>query len=106
MTHKHGFEVLWDEENDRLFAFCTSGGIAECSLEIECDEIERRLNEHTALKNWQSRAVDSLLFWLEGKDDIDFTIHADRLLRDLCNCENELPPCRICYALANTQEIG
>ena len=44
MTHTHGFEVLWDEENDRLFAFCTSGGIAECSLEIECDEIERRLN--------------------------------------------------------------
>ena len=42
--HEHEFEVLWDEENDRLFAFCTSGGIAECSLEIECDEIERRLN--------------------------------------------------------------
>jgi hypothetical protein len=49
---------------------------------------------------WQGKAVDRLMMWLEGKDDIDFTIHADRLLRDLCNCENDMPPCDICYRLA------
>ena len=56
--------------------------------------------ENDVRKQWQGKAVDSLLFWLEGKDDIDFTIHADRLLRDLCNCEDEMPPCEICHRLA------
>jgi len=50
--------------------------------------------------DWQDRTVDCLLNWLDGKDDIDFIVHADRLLRDLCNCENELPPCKICERLA------
>jgi hypothetical protein len=44
--HVHDFEVLWDEEAGRLFAYCSSGGIAEydCNLELEDVEIERCLN--------------------------------------------------------------
>ena len=45
------------------------------------------------------QAIKLLIDWLKSDDDIDMTIHTDRWLRNKCNCENELPPCKICYAL-------
>jgi hypothetical protein len=49
--------------------------------------------------NLLTEAIDLLIRWLKSTDDIDMTIHTDRWLRKLCNCDNELPPCHICYAL-------
>jgi len=89
-------------EHEHIWICEDSAGIKQISARpLHADDVEYILaSEHAALKRWQNRAIDSLLFWLEGKDDIDFTIHADRLLRELCNCENELPPCRMCERLA------
>jgi hypothetical protein len=71
-----------------------------CKKYLPHEKVEIMLNENAALKRWQSKAVDNLLIWLEGGDDIDFMVHADRMLRELCNCENELPPCRMCERLS------
>ena len=60
--------------------------------------------ENEVRKDWQDKAVDRLITWLKCKDDIDFIVHVDRLLRELCNCENELPPCRICTILAKDKD--
>jgi len=90
-------EHLWYYNTDD---YCYDCEKPDCDVSLGVYVAEDMLNEHAALKQWQSKAVDSLLFWLEGEDDIDFSIHADRLLRELCNCENELPPCSICERLA------
>jgi hypothetical protein len=74
------------------------------TLETDCHLFEMKIaqleDEQDALVRWQNKAVDRLIMWLEGKDEIDFIVHAERLLRELCNCENELPPCSICYRIA------
>ena len=85
--------------------------VPEDTIEEHALEIEQAINEHAALKRengkltaWQELTVGSLLFWLEGETGLDFATHAKRLLRDVCTCENEPPLCRICGALADTQE--
>ena len=58
---------------------------------------EMKLNEKLKAENDQ--AIELLIGWLKSDDDLDITIHTDRWLRNKCNCENELPPCKICYEL-------
>ena len=55
--HVHYFEALYDDDKARLFAFCTSGGIAECNLEIEVDEIDRRINAAQVLSAEDARVI-------------------------------------------------
>ena len=78
------YRILTDEYGDRW-------RFEKHYLQLEKDR--------DALVEWQNRAIDRLIMWLEGRDEIDFITHAHRLLEELCNCENELPPCSICYRI-------
>lgn len=51
-------------------------------------------------------AIDLLIGWLVDEDDLNSAIHTERFLRNRCNCENELPPCKICLLLADKKEFG
>ena len=51
------------------------------------------------------KAIGLLLDWLEATDYIDCIIHTDRFLRDMCNCDNELQPCRICERLTHPASV-
>lgn len=51
------------------------------------------------LREADAKSLELLIGWLTSEDDVDMIIHTDRWLRERCNCEDELAPCKICESL-------
>ena len=93
-----------DELHERLDQEHTNALLKDYSADYEI-WLEDRVAQ---LEVENERAIELLVQWITSKNTVasmgDVIVHTNRFLVKYCNCENELPPCKLCYALAEVDD--
>ena len=88
------FVLRWTKDNLPFWQGVDDGE------KIEINDVADVINENAALKRENERSIELLIGFVNSEEgDYDALVHAHRFLEDKCNCDNELPPCRICTLL-------
>lgn len=104
-------DELAECDNQSVLIFAEEVAALEAELRQAVDDgVQAATDCHAAeaqvarLREVDAKSVELLIGWLTTDDDVDMIIHTGRWLRERCNCDDELAPCRICFALEEAND--